>query len=89
MKREILIIDFSFLYGTINHNKKRILQDRNKYVVVKQITHNNQQYLYLMDINNYKNSIFCLLYNNNKVKIIKDNEVIKQLINLMNKDKNS
>ncbi len=55
------------------------LSDQNKYVVVSKIEVSSKIYFYLIDINNYENVLICYL-ENNKLKEVKDEELVKQLI---------
>ena len=55
------------------------LSDQNKYVVVSKIEVSDKVYFYLVDINNYENILICYL-ENNKLKEVKDEELVKQLI---------
>ena len=55
------------------------LSDQNKYVVVSKIEVSSKIYFYLIDINNYENVLICYL-ENNKLKEVTDEELVKQLI---------
>lgn len=65
------------------NNKEEIvltLDDDNEYVVIDNIYLEEQEYLYLIDINNNSNFMFCLL-NENKLTKITDLNLIKRLLN--------
>ena len=63
----------------INVKDLLTLNDNNKYVVVSKIEISDKIYFYLVDINNYENVLICYL-ENNKLKEVTDEELVKQLI---------
>ena len=63
----------------INIKDLLTLNDHNKYVVVSKIEVSSKIYFYLIDINNYENVLICYL-ENNKLKEVTDEELVKQLI---------
>lgn len=55
------------------------LSDNKKYVVVKKLLYQNKKYLYLIEVNNQYHQILCKL-NDTKIKLITDENEIKQII---------
>ena len=60
------------------------LSDNKKYVVVSSILYKNKNYVYLIDQDDYSNFKICC-YDEKSLKMIKDNNLINQLIELFNK----
>ncbi len=63
------------------------LSDKNQYVIVERIMYENNEYLYLVDINHNENIMFCKL-DGAKLKKIQDTELLGRLIIALNKKNN-
>lgn len=64
------------------------LDDQKNYTVVSHINYNNKQYLYMIDISDNSNMMFCELQNDELVTVT-DIKLLEQLVLLANKDVNS
>ena len=71
----------------INPKDHLLLDDDKEYAVVTKVIYNDETYLYLIDINNFRNIKFCLLKEeaNEEVKLmlVEDQETIKALLPLI------
>lgn len=57
------------------------LSDNRKYSVVFTTKHNNDNYVYLIDQDDYTNTMFCV-YDNNNLEEVTDINVIESLLKL-------
>lgn len=64
------------------------LDDQKNYTVISHINYNSKQYLYLIDISDNSNMMFCELQNDELVTVT-DLKLLEQLVLLANKDVNS
>ena len=55
------------------------LSDGSKYIIVKEITYQNQNYLYLINTENASDQILCEI-NKNKIKKITDLKLVNEII---------
>lgn len=63
------------------------LNDKNQYVIVARATYENNEYLYLVDINNNQNFMFCKL-DGAKLTKVQDTELLSKLIIEFNQKNN-
>lgn len=56
------------------------LSDNRKYSVVYTVEYNCKNYVYLIDQDDYTNSMFCEFDNNNKLDEVIDPELVEQLM---------
>ena len=56
------------------------LSDNKKYVVVYTTELNAKNYVYLIDQDDYTNTMFCEYDNNNNLEEVSDPEIIEQLL---------
>ena len=61
------------------------LSNKEEYAVVSSIEYEGKKYVYLMDLENYKNFKFCL-HEGNKLYVVQDSELIKKLVIKFNTD---
>lgn len=61
------------------NNKIIILDDGNKYTLIKSIMFQNKKYIYLADINDVKNIIIGEL-KNDKIMVVEDSKLFGELI---------
>ena len=57
------------------------MDDENEYVVISKVYYNNKNYYYLLDKNNYSNTLFCYEENDELVEI-NDKELTTKLLPL-------
>lgn len=58
------------------------LSDKNEYVVVNKVQYEDENYYYIVDINNNQNLKFCYI-NNDELIVVKDRQLIMRLIYLI------
>lgn len=63
----------------INQGEILTLSDNKKYSVVFTTTLNNENYVYLIEQDNYSNTMFCK-YHNNDLEEVLNPEIVKQLM---------
>ena len=61
------------------------LSNNKEYVVVSSIIYQGANYVYLLDSDSYKDYKFCK-YEDESLKVVKDEELLKELIVKFNKD---
>ena len=59
------------------------LDDNNEYVVVDMFEHKGNNIIYLSDINNLGNLMYCT-FNNDEFKTITDPDLLEEVIKLVN-----
>lgn len=69
----------------ININSIITLSDNRNYIVISKATINTYDYIYIVDQNNFNNSKFGKIVNN-KIVIINNNEQLKKIIPILNKN---
>jgi len=73
----------------LNQGEILTLNDNKKYSVVSSINYNNKNYVYLIEQDDYTNTMFCEFDNNNGLEEISDplfiEELMKLFIQLQNK----
>ena len=62
------------------------LNDNKKYVVVSSQVLNDENYVYLIDQDDYTNLMFCKYDNNNGLEEVIDQDLIEKLMLLFQKD---
>ena len=64
----------------INKGEILTLNDNKKYTVVYVTQLNNKNYVYLIDQDDYTNTMFCEYDNNNGLEEVTDKDIIEQLL---------
>ena len=71
-------------------NENRILLINNKnYQLIWEYHALDGVYLYLINIDNYRDIIFAKLLNDNEIELINDNETLAYIIKMMSKEVNT
>lgn len=64
----------------LNQGEILTLNDNKKYTVVSSINYNNKNYVYLIDQDDYTNTMFCEFDNNNGLEEVSDPTLIEELM---------
>ena len=64
----------------LNQSDILTLSDNKKYSVVYTTELNSKNYVYLIDQNDYTNTMFCEYDNNNRLEEVTNPEIIEQLL---------
>lgn len=71
----------------LNQGEILTLNDNKKYSVVFTIDYNNKNYVYLIDQDDYTNTMFCEFDNNNGLEEVSDPNIIEELMKLFESTK--
>ena len=66
----------------LNQGEILTLNDNKKYSVVFSTEYNNKNYAYLIDQDDYTNTMFCEYDNNNGLEEITDSDIVEELLKL-------
>ncbi len=70
----------------LNQGEILTLSDNKKYSVVYNTEHNSKNYVYLIDQEDYTNTMFCEYDNNNGLEEITDVTLLEQLLLKFNEE---
>lgn len=73
----------------LNQGEILTLNDNKKYTVVSSINYNNKNYVYLIDQDDYTNTMFCEFDNNNGLEEVSDLSLIEELMKLFIQTQNN
>lgn len=73
----------------LNQGEILTLNDNKKYTVVSSINYNNKNYVYLIDQDDYTNTMFCEFDNNNGLEEVSDLSLIEELMKLFIQSQNN
>lgn len=73
----------------LNQGEILTLNDNKKYTVVSSINYNNKNYVYLIDQDDYTNTMFCEFDNNNGLEEVSDSSLIEELMKLFIQSQNN
>ena len=73
----------------LNQGEILTLDDNKKYTVVFTTNYNNINYVYLIDQDDYTNTMFCKFDNNNGLEEVTDTSIIEILLKLYYQTKNN
>ena len=71
----------------LNQGEILTLNDNKKYSVVFTIDYNNKNYVYLIDQDDYTNTMFCEFDNNNGLEEVSNPNIIEELMKLFESTK--
>ncbi len=66
----------------LNQGEILTLNDNKKYSVVFSTTYNNENYVYLIDQDDYTNTMFCEYDNENGLEEVSDSDILENLMKL-------
>lgn len=66
----------------LNQGEILTLDDNKKYSVVYSTTYNNKNYVYLIDQDDYTNTMFCEFDNDKGLEEVTDSNIIEELLKL-------
>ena len=66
----------------LNQGEILTLNDNKKYSVVFSTTYNNKNYVYLIDQDDYTNTMFCEYDNENGLEEVNDSDILENLMKL-------
>jgi hypothetical protein len=66
----------------LNQSEILTLSDNKKYSVVFTTRYNTSNYVYLIDQDDYTNTMFCKYDNNNRLEEVEDSNIIEELLKL-------
>ncbi len=66
----------------LNQGEILTLNDNKKYSVVFSTTYNNKSYVYLIDQDDYTNTMFCEYDNENGLEEVNDSDILENLMKL-------
>lgn len=66
----------------LNQGEILTLNDNKKYSVVFSTTYNNKNYVYLIDQDDYTNTMFCEYDNENGLEEVSDTDILENLMKL-------
>lgn len=66
----------------LNQGEILTLNDNKKYSVVFSTTYNNKNYVYLIDQDDYTNTMFCEYDNENGLEEVSDSDILENLMKL-------
>lgn len=66
----------------LNQGEILTLNDNKKYSVVFSTTYNNKSYVYLIDQDDYTNTMFCEYDNENGLEEVNDSHILENLMKL-------
>ncbi len=66
----------------LNQGEILTLNDNKKYTVVSSAKYNNKNYVYLIDQDDYTNTMFCEFDNNNGLEEVSNPVLIEELMKL-------
>lgn len=72
----------------LNRGEILTLDDNKKYSVVFSTEYNNKNYVYLIDQDDYTNTMFCEFDNDKGLEEVTDQEIIEQLMTKFNENMN-
>lgn len=73
----------------LNQGEILTLNDNKKYTVVSSTNYNNKNYVYLIDQDDYTNTMFCEFDNNNGLEEVSDPGLIEELMKLFIQSQNN
>lgn len=73
----------------LNQGEILTLNDNKKYSVVFTTSFNNKNYVYLIDQDDYTNTMFCEYDNNNGLEEVSDPTIIEELLKLFTQSQNN
>jgi len=73
----------------LNQGEILTLNDNKKYTVVSSTNYNNKNYVYLIDQDDYTNTMFCEFDNNNGLEEVSDPALIEELMKLFIQSQNN
>lgn len=72
----------------LNQGEMLTLDDNKKYSVVYSTEYNNKNYVYLIDQDDYTNTLFCEFDNNKGLEEVTESEMVEQLMIKFNENIN-
>lgn len=66
----------------LNQGEILTLNDNKKYSVVFSTTYNNKSYVYLIEQDDYTNTMFCEYDNENGLEEVNDSDILENLMKL-------
>lgn len=72
----------------LNQGEMLTLDDNKKYSVVYSTEYNNKNYVYLIDQDDYTNTLFCEFDNNKGLEEVTEPEMVEQLMIKFNENIN-
>lgn len=66
----------------LNQGEILTLNDNKKYSVIFSTTYNNKSYVYLIDQDDYTNTMFCEYDNENGLEEVNDSDILENLMKL-------
>lgn len=73
----------------LNQDETLILDDNKKYSVAFSTMFNSENYVFLIDQDDYTNTIFCKYNNEKSLTEVTDSSIIEELLKLFSQTRNS
>ena len=73
----------------LNQGEILTLNDNKKYTVVSSTNYNNKNYVYLIDQDDYTNTMFCEFDNSNGLEEVSDPALVEELMKLFMQNQNN